>query len=120
MGNLDSLRTFADVRDAVQAYYLLLTKNPKPGEVYNIGGAYSCTIGEMLNYLISLSKVKNIKIVSDKSRFRLIDADLQVPNTSKFKSHTGWKPKYKFDETMLDLLNYWRKKVKNKNFYLSR
>ncbi len=53
VGNLNSLRTFADVRDAVHAYYLLLTKNPKPGEVYNIGGTYSCTIREMLNFLIS-------------------------------------------------------------------
>ena len=44
VGNLKSLRTFADVRDAVNAYYLLLTKNPKPGEVYNIEG-YSCTVG---------------------------------------------------------------------------
>ena len=116
VGNLDSLRTFADVRDAVQAYYLLLTKNPKPGEVYNIGGAYSCTIGEMLNYLISLSKVKNIKIVSDKSRFRLIDADLQVPNTMKFYKATGWKPQISFKKTMTDLLNYWRKRVQNQNF----
>jgi nucleoside-diphosphate-sugar epimerase len=65
VGNLDSLRTFADVRDAVYAYYLLLTKNPKPGEVYNIGGTYSCTIREMLNFLISLSTVKNIKIIED-------------------------------------------------------
>ena len=119
VGNLKSLRTVADVRDAVHAYYLLLTKNPIGGEVYNIGGTHTCTVGEILNFLLSKSKKKIIYKV-DKNRIRPIDADLQVPNTSKFKSHTGWKPKYKFDETMLDLLNYWRKKVKNKNFYLSR
>ena len=94
VGNLKSLRTFADVRDAVRAYFLLLTKNPKPGEVYNIGGSYSCTIGEMLNFLLNQSKVKNIKVVQDKNRLRPIDADLQIPNTKKFQSHTGWKPKY--------------------------
>ena len=116
VGNLNSLRTFADVRDAVHAYYLLLTKNPKPGEIYNIGGTYSCTIREMLNYLVSLSKVKNIKILEDKKRLRLIDADLQVPNTNKFKSHTGWKPKIKFERTMIDLLDFWREKVRNQNF----
>lgn len=70
----------------------------------------------MLNYLISLSKVKNIKIITDKSRLRPIDADLQVPNTNKFQSHTGWKPKIKFEKTMLDLLSYWREKVKKNNF----
>jgi len=116
VGNLKSLRTFADVRDAVRAYFLLLTKNPKPGEVYNIGGSYSCTIGEMLNFLLKQSKVKNIKVVQDKNRLRPIDADLQIPNTKKFQSHTGWKPKIPFEKTMKDLLNYWREKVKNRNF----
>jgi GDPmannose 4,6-dehydratase len=116
VGNLNSLRTFADVRDAVHAYYLLLTKNPKPGEVYNIGGTYSCTIREMLNFLISLSKIKNIKIVEDPSRLRPIDADLQIPNTKKFMDATGWRPRISFQKTMNDLLNYWRKRVQNNNF----
>ena len=93
-----------------------MTKNPKPGEVYNIGGSYSCTIGEMLNFLLKQSKVKNIKVVQDKNRLRPIDADLQIPNTKKFQSHTGWKPKIPFEKTMKDLLNYWREKVKNTNF----
>lgn len=116
VGNLNSLRTFADVRDAVRGYYMLLTKNPKPGEAYNIGGNFSCTIKNMLDYLLSLSKNKNIKIIVDKNRLRPIDADLQVPNTNKFSNHTGWKPKIKFEKTMLDLLNFWRQKVKNRNF----
>ena len=116
VGNLKSLRTFADVRDAVRAYYLLLTKNPKPGEVYNIGGTYSCTIGDVLNFLLSQSKIKNIKIIKDLNRLRPIDADLQIPNTKKFSTHTGWKPNIKFEKTMKDLLNYWRKRVKIQNF----
>ena len=116
VGNLNSLRTFADVRDAVHAYYLLLTKNPKPGEIYNIGGTYTCTIREMLNFLISLSKVKNIKIIEDPARLRPIDADLQIPNTKKFINATGWRPRISFQKTMTDLLNYWRKRVQNNNF----
>ncbi len=116
VGNLKSLRTFADVRDAVNAYYLLLTKNPKPGEIYNIGGNYSCTVGEMLKYLISLSTSKKIKIITDRARLRPIDADLQIPDTTKFYKATGWRPKITFKQTMQDLLNYWRKRVKSKNF----
>ncbi|WP_440924840.1 GDP-mannose 4,6-dehydratase [Candidatus Pelagibacter sp.] len=116
VGNLKSLRTFADVRDAVEAYYLLLTKNPKPGAIYNIGGNFSCTIGEMLNYLLSQSKIKDIKIKNDKSRMRPIDADLQIPDITKFSNATGWKPKITFEKTMIDLLNYWRKRVKAQNF----
>ena len=111
VGNLNSLRTFADVRDAVLAYYLLLTKKPKAGEFYNIGGSHTCTVGEMLNYLISLSTRKNIKISVDKSRLRPIDADLQIPDTTKFRNHTGWKPKYTFEKTMSDLLDFWREKI---------
>lgn len=116
VGNLNSLRTFADVRDAVHAYYLLLTKNPKPGEVYNIGGTYSCTIREMLNFLVTLSEVKKIKIIEDPVRLRPIDADLQIPNTKKFMNATGWRPRISFQKTMTDLLNYWRKRVQNNNF----
>ena len=112
VGNLKSLRTIADVRDAVRAYYLLVTKKPKFGEVYNIGGNYSCTVGEILKYLLKISKIKNTKIKIDKSRLRPIDADLQLPDTRKFTKHTGWKPQIKFEQTMQDLLDYWRDKLK--------
>ena len=44
VGNLQSLRTVADVRDAVRAYYMLVTVNPTPGAYYNIGGTHSCTV----------------------------------------------------------------------------
>ena len=117
VGNLDSLRTFADVRDAVRAYYMLVTQDPIGGEYYNIGGTYSCTIGEMLNYLISLSPAKGkIKIETDPARIRPIDADLQVPNTAKFSAHTGWQPEISFEKTMEDLLEYWRERVKKEKF----
>ena len=121
VGNLESLRTWADVRDAVRAYYLLLTKGPVAGEYYNIGGSTTKTIGEMLEYLISISSAKDsIKIKVDKDRLRPIDADLQVPDTSKFTNHTGWTPEISFEETMSDLLDYWRAKIQSGRKYLSR
>jgi len=120
VGNLDSLRTWSDVRDAVRAYHLLVTKNPVAGEYYNIGGSYTCTVREMLEYLLSISKVKNIKVEIDPERLRPIDADLQVPDTSKFKNHTGWEPKIKFEKTMKDLLEYWRSQVKSGRGFLVR
>lgn len=117
VGNLNSLRTIADVRDAVKAYYLLLTKKPIAGEVYNIGGKYSCKVGDILNYLLSMSVTKKkIKIITDPNRLRKIDADLQIPDVRKFRIHTGWKPEYNFEKTMSDLLEYWREQVKYKNF----
>jgi GDP-mannose 4,6-dehydratase len=120
VGNLDSLRTWSDVRDAVHAYYLLVTENPTPGEYYNIGGSYTCTVREMLNYLISASTVKGIKIQVDPERLRPIDADLQVPDTSKFQNHTGWQPEITFEKTMQDLLDYWRDMVNKDRKFLLR
>jgi len=121
VGNLDSLRTWADVRDAVRAYYILSTINPIPGEYYNIGGTYTCTIGDMLKYLISISTKKlEIIVKVENSRLRPIDADLQVPNTTKFFNHTGWKPEISFEETMNDLLNYWRNRVSSGEHFLTR
>jgi len=114
VGNLNSIRTFADVRDAIRAYYLLVRKCTY-GEVYNIGGDYTCSIGDMLQYLISLSPMKNeIKIEVDPSKLRASDVTLQIPDSSKFKNETGWKPEFTFDETMASLLKYWREKVDNK------
>ena len=120
VGNLQSLRTYADVRDAVKAYYMLVTENPIGGEYYNIGGDYTCEIGEMLDYLISQSTVKDIKIEVDRDRLRPIDADLQVPDTTKFREHTGWKPEYTFEQTMNDLLDYWRNEIKKGRKFLNR
>lgn len=119
-GNLDSLRTWADVRDAVHAYFLLVTVDPEPGEYYNIGGTYTCSVKDMLNTLISMSTFKSIDVETDPERLRPIDADLQVPNTEKFKLKTGWEPKITFETTMADLLNYWRERVKNGNHFLTR
>jgi GDPmannose 4,6-dehydratase len=120
VGNLDSMRTWSDVRDAVRAYYMLVTINPTSGEFYNIGGTYSCTVREMLNYLLSISTVKEIRIEIDPERLRPIDADLQIPDTSKFTSHTSWKPEITFEQTMNDLLNYWRDKVNKRGTFLER
>ncbi len=121
VGNLDSLRTWADVRDAVRAYYLLLTRDPIIGEYYNIGGTTTKTISEMLDFLISQSTCKDsIEVETENSRLRPIDADLQVPDTSKFTQHTGWKPEISFEETLSDLLDYWRKKIQSGRNYLVR
>ncbi len=122
VGNLDSLRTVADVRDAVRAYYLLLTHNPIAGESYNIGGTNTMKVSEILEKLMSFSTVSNqIKVEIDPERLRPIDADLQIPNMTKFQSHTGWKPLISADDTLKDLLNYWREKIRsNGNVYLTR
>lgn len=113
-GNLDSMRTIADVRDAVRAYYMLLTVNPQPGAVFNIGGSRSLTVRDILLHLVSLNETRDghIELQQDAARMRPIDADNQIPDCTKFKGVTGWEPTIPFEQTMRDLLNYWREKVK--------
>lgn len=120
VGNLDSLRTWSDVRDAVRAYYMLLTVKPVAGAYYNIGGDYSCSVREMLSFLLSLSTHKSISLEIDPARLRPIDADLQVPNTRKFQAQTGWKPEIPFEKTMGDLLEYWRARIASGEKFLTR
>jgi GDPmannose 4,6-dehydratase len=119
-GNLDSLRTWSDVRDAVRAYYLLVTVDPIPGEYYNIGGSFSCTVGDMLKHLIEISTRDDIRMETDPVRLRPLDADLQVPDTNKFRNHTNWRPEIPFEKTMRDLLEYWRGRIKSNRAFLSR
>ena len=121
VGNLISLRTYADVRDAVRAYYMLVTVDPVPGSYYNIGGSYTCEVGDTLRTLLSYSPMgESIEVVTDPARLRPIDADLQVPDCRKFKAHTGWEPQIPFEKTMRDLLDYWRQRVKRGEVFLTR
>ncbi len=121
VGNLDSMRTIADVRDAVKAYWKLLTTSPQPGAYYNIGGKKSLKVGEILKDLISLSTNKTIEFEIDKERLRPIDADLQIPNITKFVQKTGWSPSISYENTLEDLLNYWRERIeKEGNTFLER
>lgn len=108
VGNLDSIRTFLDVRDITRAYWLVVEKCI-PGEVYNIGGTRTMSIGEMLDMLLALSSAKQIKVEVSKKLLRPADVTLQIPSIAKFQRQTGWKSEIPFEKTLQDLLNYWRK-----------
>lgn len=110
VGNLDSVRTFADVRDAVRAYWLLLEKCPG-GEVYNIGGNRTMTIGAMLDILKSMATCSIASEVAP-SLLRPSDVTLQIPDISKFQAVTGWKPEIPVEKTLEDLLNYHRARIR--------
>jgi len=110
VGNLDSVRTLADVRDAVRAYWLLLEKCP-PGEVYNIGGSQTLKVGDILTTLKAMSHCE-IEHVVDQKLIRPSDVTLQIPDISKFQKATGWKPEIPVETTLRDLLEYHRDKAK--------
>lgn len=109
VGNLDSLRTFADVRDTVRAYWLLLEKCPA-GEVFNIGGNRTMTVGDMLDMLKGMANCEITHEV-DLSLLRPSDVTLQIPDISKFRALTGWAPEIPFEVTLRDLLDYQRDRI---------
>lgn len=110
VGNLDSIRTFSDVRDVVKAYWLLAHKG-EYGDVYNICGTEVVRIKELLELLLELSNCKNVHVEVKPERMRPSDVTLQIPTCEKFMKLTGWKPEISFTQTLLDLLNYWRHKL---------
>ncbi len=107
-GNLDSVRTYNHIEDAIKAYWLC-SESRRYGEVYNIGGDYTCTVGEALDMLISKSKISDaLTKLLDKKRVRPTDITLQIPSSDKFREHFGWKPEKDLTHICDDLLNYWR------------
>jgi GDP-4-dehydro-6-deoxy-D-mannose reductase len=112
VGNLDAVRDFTDVRDMVRGY-VLATEKGKPGEVYNLASGKAITIRAMLDKLIALAKVE-VKVETDPARLRPSDVEVLIGDYSKFHADTGWEPKIPFDQTLEDLLNYWRQRIARK------
>lgn len=109
-GNLDSIRTIIDVRDAMRSYWVASEKCAY-GVAYNIGGKDILTVGEFLNKLLSHSKVK-IEPILDTNLLRPVDVTKQIPDTTKFDTLTGFKPEYTLDESIQWLLDECRKEIK--------
>lgn len=105
-GNLESVRTLIDVRDAMRAYWDAIVWCV-PGEVYNIGGVTIMKVGEFLERLIAAAKVP-ITTRCDPNLLRPADVTLQIPAIEKFAQATGWKPQYSFEDSLSELLGYWR------------
>jgi GDP-4-dehydro-6-deoxy-D-mannose reductase len=106
VGNLNAKRDFTDVRDTIQAYYLLLQKGI-PGEPYNIGSGKSHSAKEILDILLKLSTTK-ITIKQDPQKLRPIDTPDITCDSTKLNKLTGWKPKIPLEKTLQDTLDYWR------------
>jgi GDP-4-dehydro-6-deoxy-D-mannose reductase len=106
VGNLEAKRDFTDVRDMVRAYWLALEKC-EPGEVYNICSGQAWSIQKVLDHLLSLTKSK-IEVKQDPARLRPSDVPILLGDNSKFVKVTGWQPTIPFDQTLSDMLEYWR------------
>lgn len=110
VGNLEGRRDFSDVRDIVRGYHLALIRG-EPGEVYNLGAERSYSVRQVLGILLSLSKVK-LTVEQDPKRLRPADIPDLVADCSKIRAKTGWKTTITVEQSLHDILEYWRGQVK--------
>lgn len=103
-GNLEPMRNYTDVRDVVKAYHLAIDLPP---DVYNICSDQNMTVGDMLEALSILS-LSDIKTVVSPDLYRPYDFSFRPPSCSKLAQLTGWRPDVPFQQTMTDILAYWR------------
>jgi GDP-4-dehydro-6-deoxy-D-mannose reductase len=107
VGNLDAERDFTDVRDVVRAYRLLALEG-RPGEAYNIASGTSRKVRDVAEWLICQAH-RPVELVRDASLVRPVDVPIFLGDASKLVSTTGWSPAVEFDQTLKDVLDYWRK-----------
>lgn len=117
VGNLNARRDWSDVRDVARAYWLSV-QHCVPGEEYVIASGQTRSIQELLDFLLSQTKSK-IEVVVDPARLRPSDVELLQGDPSKFIKATGWKPRYTFEQTMGDLLEYWREQIRSGSHAIS-
>jgi GDP-4-dehydro-6-deoxy-D-mannose reductase len=110
VGNLTAQRDLTDVRDMMRAYYFAL-EHGVAGEVYNIGSGRAVAIQEMLGMLLKFSHVP-IRVQEDAERLRPSDTPIVYCEAQKFRAQTGWAPRISLEQSLRDVLDYWRSRVK--------
>jgi len=106
VGNLDARRDLTDVRDVVRAYRAM-AERAAPGTVYNVCSGRAVAIGDLLDLLLSRSKVA-IRVSVDHTRYRPNDQATVVGSAERIKNDLGWTPTIPIEQTLDDLLEYWR------------
>jgi GDP-4-dehydro-6-deoxy-D-mannose reductase len=109
VGNLEARRDFSDVRDVVDGY-LLAAEHGRPGEAYNLASGEGVRIAEVLEYLRGAVSV-DVDVQQDGDRLRAADLVALLGDATRAREELGWKPRYKFEETLDSVLEFWRKQA---------
>jgi len=110
-GNLGARRDFVDVRDAVRAFKMI-AEDGKAGVIYNICSEHAVSIKKCLDTLIGMSNV-DLKTEIDPRLAQENDASIQVGSAKRLKQETGWRPRISVKQSLTDLLNDWRLRIKS-------
>jgi len=108
-GNIDSERDMMDVRDTVRAYRAMMT-SATPGIPYNVSSGTAIKVRTLVELMTSQARVP-VAIEQDPSRFRPNDTPLVLGDHSRLTADTGWSPRIPLEQTVEDLLGYWRTHV---------
>jgi len=111
VGDLTPRRDYSDVRDIVRGYWLLLERG-EPGEVYNLCSGRSWSIQAVLDFVLNLSTVTGITVKTDPARLRPSDVMILEGDPGKVHKATGWKVEIPFEQTLTELLDYWRQRTR--------
>ncbi len=109
VGNMSAQRDFTDVRDTIRGYYQIL-RLADSGRVYNVCSGIPRSIQSVFDQMMQMSKVK-IDVHNDPAKFRVIDTPISYGDNSLITQEIGWQPQIPFEQTLTDILNYWRNKV---------
>ena len=109
VGNLESQRTFVDVRDLNRALILLMEQG-EAGAAYNVGGDTIYRMGDIVDRVIAECTVGGVTPVVDPALLRPTDEKIIYGDCSRLKSETGWEQELTLEETVADMFNYWRNK----------
>lgn len=108
-GSLTNERDFTDVRDIVHAYTLLI-EHGIAGEVYNVSSGQTCTIRDLVDKILKLSTIP-IEIESTANFIRSSGVSKSWGDPTRLRQATGWRQEIPLEQTLLDVLNDWRKRV---------
>jgi GDP-4-dehydro-6-deoxy-D-mannose reductase len=109
VGNLEARRDLTDVRDTVRAYRAIVERG-QPGTVYNVCSGRAHRVGDILEMLRARSRVA-IEVRVDPARLRPHDAPLVLGDAGRLTGELGWAPRIPMEQTLTDLLEYWRAEV---------
>ena len=113
VGDLKPTRDFSDVRDIVRGYWALLERGTA-GEVYNLCSGVDWSIERILNFLVASSKLERVDIRHDPTRLRPSDVPVLRGSADKIRDAVGWTPQIPLEQTLLDLLEYWRQQIRRR------
>lgn len=101
-GDTTIVRDFVDVRDVVNAYYMLLMDGT-PGEIYNICSGTGIALADIINQVADIVGIK-VHTKVNPEYVRPNDNRVVIGSHDKLTTELGWQPVIAWDQTLGDMV----------------